>query len=419
MPSPTPSQHPDLSDPDTFNNGFPHDFFRYLRAEDPVHWHARNGQGSDGFFVISRHADIKYVSQHPELFCSSAGITVTEATVDENVEYGQSSIIFMDPPAHIRYRKLVSSAFKPARLTALESYIGSLADAIIDGVIEKGACDFVLDIAAELPLQVISEFIGVPQESRHRIFDASNKMLGSEDPEYNTNENSMQEAAVDLYMLSSELVAARKQKLRGDIISHLMTAEVDGDQLSEHEFNGFFVILVNAGNETTRNQTAQGLRLLMEHPEQKRRLLDEPGLLDSAVEEMLRFNPPVMYFRRTATADLELAGTPIKKGQSVAIYYPSANRDERVFEDPERFDITRDPNPHLAFGIGEHFCLGARLARIQLRAMFTAVLRRMPDIRIDGETQFLRSHFIDGIKRMPVRFSPQPARGAERMQATG
>ena len=407
MPSLAPSQPPDLSDPDSFNNGFPHDFFRYLRAEAPVHWHARNSQGSDGFFVLSRHADVKHVSQRPEMFCSGQGVSLIDSsTPGDPSKPFRDSVLFMDPPEHIRYRQLVSGAFKPARLAALEARIGSLVDAIIDGAIEKGACDFVLDIAAKLPLAVISEFVGVPQGSRRRLFEASNKMVGIEDPEYSADEGSMQEAAADLYMLSGELVAARKQKLRDDIISQLMSAEVDGERLSEHEFNAFFVILVIAGNETTRNQTAQGLRLLMAHPEQQRRLIENPGLLDSAVEEMLRFNPPVMYFRRTATADTELAGTPIKKGQSVALYYPSANRDERVFEDPDRFDVARHPNPHLSFGIGEHFCLGARLARIQLRAMFAAVLRRMPDIRPDGETRFLRSHIVDGIKRMPVRFSP-------------
>ena len=414
-----PFPHPDLSDPDAFAAGFPHGFFRYLRAEQPVYWHARNRQGPDGFFVVSRHQDIKHVSQRPELFSSSEGITIAEASVPDDVEYGQSSIIFMDPPEHIRYRKLVSGAFKPARLAALESHIEQLAERIVDAAARKGAGDFVLDVAAELPLRVISEFIGVPGAQRRRLFDASNKMLGAEDPEFNTSEDSMQEAAVDLYMLSGELVQARKKRLRGDIISQLMRAEIDGERLTEHEFNGFFVILVNAGNETTRNQTAQGLRLLLEHPEQKRRLLDDPGLLDGAVEEMLRFNPPVMYFRRTATRDLELGGTPIKKGQSVAIYYPSANRDERVFDDPDRFDIGREPNPHLAFGIGEHFCLGARLARIQLRAVFRALLRLAPDIALDGDIQFLRSHFIDGIKRMPVRFAPRAARAVERLRATG
>ena len=411
MPSPTPSHPPDLSDPDAFNSGFPHDFFRYLRATAPVYWHARNDLGGDGFFVVSRHADVKYVSQRPEMFCSGEGITLGDASAPgDPAKPFRSSIIFMDPPEHIRYRQLVSGAFKPARLAALEARIGSLADAIIDGVIEKGACDFVLDVAAELPLAVISEFVGVPQGSRRRLFEASNKMVGVEDPEYSADEGSAQEAAADLYMLSSEMVQARQRQLRDDIISQLMSAEVDGERLSEHEFNAFFVILVIAGNETTRNQTAQGLRLLMEHPEQQRRLIEDPGLLDSAVEEMLRFNPPVHYFRRTATADLELAGTPIKKGQSVALYYPSANRDERVFEDPDRFDVARHPNPHLSFGIGEHFCLGARLARIQLRAMFAAVLRRMPDIRPAGETRFLRSHIVDGIKRMPVRFSPDRRR---------
>ncbi len=399
-----------LSDPDSFNDGFPHDYFRYLRREVPVHYQAHCSKEQEGFFVLSKHHDIREASKNPGLFRSGGGITVNESpTKDDNVEYGQSSMIYMDPPQHIRHRKLISTMFMPRHLQKLEPHIQKLARRIVDKAAAKGRCDFVLEIAAELPLQVIAEFVGVPQEQRHTLFECSNKMVGSEDPEYATSEQSMTDAAVQLYNLANELLEEHRRNPKDDIITRMMDAEVDGEKISPEEFNGFFILLANAGNETTRNQTSQGLRMLLENPEQKEDLiahLNDNEYVERAVDEMLRYNPPVMYFCRTATQDTEIRGVEIKEGQRIAMYYPSANRDEEVFQNPDTFDLTRYPNPHLAFGAGEHFCLGASLARMQLRSILRAVLERLPDIQLDGEISHLRSHFIDGIKHMPVRYTP-------------
>ena len=400
----------DLSNPDYFAQGFPHDFFRHLRREAPVYYHAHHCKGQDGFFALSKYHDIRAVSKNPGLFCSGKGITLHDAPMaDDSVEYGQSSMIYMDPPEHIRNRKLISTLFMPRHLQKLEPHIQQLARNIVDRVSAKGRCDFVLDIAAELPLQVIAEFVGVPQKQRHTLFECSNRMVGSEDPEYAATEDSMTEAAFELYNLANELLQQRQREPQDDIITRLMNAEIDGEKLSPEEFSGFFILLANAGNETTRNQTSQGLRMLLQNPEQKEELvahIDDDEYLERAVEEMLRYSAPVMYFCRAATQDTEIRGVEIQAGQRIALYYPSANRDEEIFQAPDTFDLTRYPNPHLAFGAGEHFCLGSSLARMQLRAIFRAVLERLPDIQLDGEVRFLRSHFIDGIKNMPVRFTP-------------
>jgi cholest-4-en-3-one 26-monooxygenase len=283
--------------------------------------------------------------------------------------------------------------------------VRELVAEILDGVAAQGRCDFVKDVAAELPLQVIARFLGVPKDDRHVLFHTSNRMIGFEDPEYGTNEEDGRQAVIELYMLAHRLADERRKEPRNDIITVLLNSEVDGDRLSELDFDAFFILLTIAGNETTRNQTSHGLRLLLEHQDELTRLQRDPTLLDGAVEEMLRYNPPVMYFRRTTTQDTEIRGVQIPVGAKVVIYYPSGNRDEDVFPDADRFDIRRSPNEHLAFGIGEHFCLGASLARVQLRAMLGEVVRRLRDIQLDGEIRYLRSHFINGVKSMPIRFS--------------
>ncbi len=390
-----------LADPDTFAHGFPHDVFRRLRREAPVYWnrhaHVRGGRG---FFVVSRYEDVKYVGRTPDLFSSAAGITVVENRAD--YEAGQSSMLQMDPPRHARYRKLVSGGFTPRRINALEPMIRALANEILDEAATKPRVDFVTDVAAELPLRVIARFLGVPEEERTTLFSASNRLLGFEDPEYGTTEEDGRVAAMDLAMLAHRIAEARKAAPQDDIITILQTAEVDGERLSGIDFIAFFVLLTIAGNETTRNQTSHTIRLLLEHPAELAKLRADPSLLNSAIEEALRFSPPVMYFRRTTTRDTALRGVPIPRDSFVAVYYPSANRDEDLFPDPDRFDVTRSPNEHLAFGDGEHFCLGASLARLQLRSMVGETLRRFPRITLDGEIELLRSHFIDGVKHMPV-----------------
>jgi cytochrome P450 len=393
-----------LADPDTFNAGFPHDLFRRLRREAPVYWHPdRHERSSKGFFVVSRYEDVKRVGRTPLVFSSAPGITVVDEGSD--FEAGQSSMLQMDPPRHARYRKLVSGGFTPRRINALEPMIRALANEILDDAAAKGSVDFVTDVAAELPLRVIARFLGVPEEDRGLLFTSSNRLLGFEDAEYGTTEADARDGAMDLAMIAYRVGEARKMAPQDDIITILLNAEVDGERLSDIDFIAFFVLLTVAGNETTRNQTSHTLRLLLEHPAELAKLRADPSLLPGAIEEALRYSPPVMYFRRTTTVDTELRGVAIPKGSYVTIYYPSANRDEDVFPDPDRFDITRSPNEHLAFGDGEHFCLGASLARMQLRAIIGETLRRFPGIEPTGPIDLLRSHFIDGVKHMPVRLS--------------
>jgi cholest-4-en-3-one 26-monooxygenase len=281
--------------------------------------------------------------------------------------------------------------------------IRELVGDILDQAAAKGRVDFVTDVAAELPLRVIARFLGVAPEDEPLLFSASNRLLGFEDPEYATSEEDGRQAAIELAMLAHKIGEQRKAAPQDDIVTLLLGAEVDGHRLSDIDFIAFFVLLTVAGNETTRNQTSHTLRLLLEHPSELAKVLADPALLPGAIEEALRFCSPVMYFRRTATRDTVLRGVRIPQGSNVAIYYPSANRDEDVFPDADRFDVTRTPNEHLAFGDGEHFCLGASLARLQLRCMLGEVLRRYPRVALDGPVDLLRSHFIDGVKHMPIR----------------
>ncbi len=393
---------PDVSDPATFVAGFPHEVFRTLRERSPVHWQARDRDGRRGFWIVSRYEDVKYVSKNPRLFCSERGTNIRETQQGQ----GGRMMLMMDPPDHGRYRRLVSPGFTPRRIDALASHIESTVDAVIDRVALKGECDFVTDLAAELPLRVIAEFLGVPEEDRHKLFDWSNRLIGFEDPEFMKDAANLT-AAIEMYGYADRLAEQRLAEPADDIPTLLLNAEVDGERLSRPEFSAFFLLLAVAGNETTRNLISHGMRLLIEHPEACERLLAEPALLPTAIEEMLRFSPPVMYFRRTATQDAEIGGVPIAAGDKVTVWYPSANRDAQVFERADSFDITRDPNDHLAFGVGEHFCVGSHLARLEIRVMFEKLLVRLPDIRPNGPIRYLHSHFINGVKSMPVRFTPE------------
>jgi cytochrome P450 len=398
---------PDLSHPDSFADGFPHAFFRELRAQAPVHWQQGDVFGGPGFWVLSRYEEVRFVSKRPELFSSHFGVNIETPRPGE-LDTARS-MITMDPPAHARYRKLVARVFTPRQIAAQEGHARAIVTALLDRVGPKGSCDFVTEVAAELPLQVIAEFLGVPAEDRRKVFDWSNRLLGSEDPEYAASRAHAMVAAIEMFQFAYKLSEARLAEPRRDLVSDLIRSEVGGEKLSLLEFGSFFLLLAIAGNETTRNLISHGLLELMRWPEQRAALLADPALLPGAIEEMLRYTPPVMYFRRTATQDVELRGQRIRQGDKLTVWYPSANRDEDVFPDPDRFDVRRSPNEHLAFGVGEHFCLGAALARLEIRVLFEELLARLPDIELDGPVRKLRSHFIDGIKSMPVRFSPEAA----------
>ena len=397
----------DLLDRDVFTRGVPHHWFTYLRRNHPVYHHPE--PSGPGFWVFTKHRDVVSIGRDGVTFSSDqsrGGVIGLEDTGMEMGEaFGDAKIMLMtDAPLHTRLRKLVNRGFTPRMINALEPHIREMTSQLIDGAVAKGECDFVVDVAAELPLMVIAELIGVPMEDRHKLFDWSNRMVGSEDPEYAVSADNAGEAQVEMFMYANQLAAARRDDPRDDIISKLLAAEDDGDGLTEMEFNLFFMLLAVAGNETTRNAIAHGMNAFLENPEQYQRLVASPDLIGSATEEILRWASPVMYFKRNVTKDTEVSGQPLKAGEKVSIWYTSANRDEEVFENPFAFDITRDPNPHIAFGGGgPHHCLGANLARLEIRLLFEELVRRAPDPKALDAPQPLRSNFIGGIKHLPVK----------------
>ncbi|MBI4515462.1 MAG: cytochrome P450 [Deltaproteobacteria bacterium] len=400
----------DLFDPDSYVRGVPYETFRLLRRQAPVFWH-RETNGS-GFWAVTKYHDVVAVSRDPKTFSSAKkGVFVFDPPPDE-LERMQLMMLNMDPPKHSKVRGLVNKGFTPRMVARLEPHIRDIAGRIIDSVADKGQCDFVTEIAAELPLEVIAELLGIPPADRRKVFDWTNRLIGFDDPEYQASKEDGQLAAAEMYAYANQLATARRGCSGNDLVSVLMNAEVDGERLSELEFDLFFLLLAVAGNETTRNLISGGMLALIEHPDQRARLLAAPSLTPTAVEEMLRWVSPVIEFRRTATCDAELRGQRIRAGDKVIMFYVSANRDEEVFENPDCFDVGRTPNDHLAFGIGEHFCLGANLARLEIRVMFEELLRRLPDLELAGPVERLRSSLINGIKRMPVRFSGERRRPA-------
>ena len=401
----------DLSDSRSYVAGVPHAWLAHLRRHDPVHW--QEEPGGPGFWVVTKYEDCVTVNREYERFSSAARGTMPFEMPDEDIAQQGLMMLNMDPPLHTRYRRLVNKGFTPRMVRDLEASIHRQTDEIIDEVIETGAADFVTEISAELPLQVIAELLGVPPEDRHRMFDWSNRMVGNEDPEYRAQAEMATVAAMELYAYAAELFGTKRIDPHADLMSVLTTVEVEGEQLSDMELELFFLLLTVAGNETTRNLMSGAMHAYFQHPEQWQRLLHDRGLLPSAVEEMLRFVTPVMNFRRTATCDAILSGTDIKEGDKVVFFHASANRDEDVFDHPDTFDVGRDPNPHIAFGGGgPHFCLGANLARMEIRVMFEHLLDRMPDIRQAGEAQRLQSQFINGVKHLPVAFTPSARVGS-------
>lgn len=393
----------DLLDPDLFRTGGHHEAFQVLRREDPVHW--QDEPDGPGFWSVTRHADLVTVNRDYETFSSSAqGTNIPD--FGEEAAMMRDLMLYMDPPRHTRYRLLVNKGFTPRMIGLLEDHLRAKARAIVDSVADRGECDFVIDIAAELPLQAIAELMGVPAEDRMKLFDWTNQLIGIDDPEFEGDRESGAAAATEVYLYANALAAERRDKPSDDIITKLLNAEVEGHKLNETEFDMFFLLLMVAGNETTRNATAHGMRALLDNPDQLAKLQAHPELLNSAIEEILRWATPVLHFRRTAMADYELGGKPIKAGDKVVFWHISANRDEAVFDDPFRFDIERSPNEHIAFGGGgPHHCLGANLARMELRLIFNEVLTRLPDIASAGDTEYLRSNFIGGIKHMPVKYT--------------
>jgi cholest-4-en-3-one 26-monooxygenase len=393
----------DIYSNDIYVEGVPHDLLARLRRDAPIYLHPRvEPDQPERYWVLTRHSDVVRTSRVFETYSSGrAGCLLVDNR--EDLELARM-IIDLDPPEHTRLRTLVARAFTPRAVRALDGHYREVAATLIDQVLAKPEVDFVTDVAAELPLIAIAELMGVPVQDRHNLFEWSNCMIGAADPEYQQG-MAPELAMAELYTYAQKLAAERRIDPKDDIITTLLTAE-DGDALSDHEFDLFVLLLAVAGNETTRNAISHGINAFIEHPDQWARLRAQPDLLDTAVEEILRWGTPVMQFRRTATVDIVVHDQQIKEGDAVVMSYSSANRDETVFEGPSTFDIGRSPNPHVAFGGGgPHFCLGAQLARLEMRILFEEMLRRVETIELTGEVSRLRSNFINGIKHLPVKLS--------------
>jgi cholest-4-en-3-one 26-monooxygenase len=397
-----------LLDRDAFTKGVPHDWFTYLRANAPVYRHPE--PDGPGFWVLTKYDDVVTVGRDGQTFSSDqkrGGVVILEETLPNEFEGGGNLMLTMDAPEHTRYRKLVNRGFTPRQMRMLEPHIRELTSKIIDEVIEQGGCDYVVDVAAEVPLQVIAEMLGVPMEDRHKVFEWSNRMIGSEDPEYQVSEKEVQDAQVEMFMYANELAARRREDPRDDIITALLNAEVDGDRLSEMDFNLFFLLIAVAGNETTRNSISHGIKAFCDYPDQYQLLVDDPSRAQTATDEIVRWASPVMYFRRNVTRDTVIRDQQIKEGDKISMWYISANRDEDVFDRPFEFDILRSPNEHVGFGGGgPHHCLGMNLARMEIYVLLEEMAKRIPTIERVGDALPLRSNFIAGIKHMPVQYPP-------------
>jgi cholest-4-en-3-one 26-monooxygenase len=400
----------DLFDPDLYEkNGVPHEAMRFLRAEAPVHFHQE--PGGRGFWAITKYEDVMAIGKDPHTFSSSRGGTNIQDYPPEHLSTIQMLMLNMDPPQHNKFRKLASKGFTPRMVALMEPKIREACKKIIDAIAQKGEVDFVRTVSAELPLVVIADLIGIPQDDRDKIFGWTNRLIGFDDPEFQTNVEDGRAAAFEMWMYANTLAEGRKGASGEDLVTVLINAEIEGERLSEMEFDAFFLLLAVAGNETTRNAISGGLLALFENPEQYARLQREPALIPTAIDEMIRWVTPVNYFRRTATKDVELRGVKIKENDKVCMYYASANRDEDMFGPTAMsFDITRSPNEHLAFGGGQHFCLGSSLAKLEMRILFEEVFRRLPDLQLSGKVRRLRSNFINGVKEIPVRFTPESKR---------
>jgi cytochrome P450 len=391
----------DLLSPASFADGQPHGQFRWLREHAPVYRHPE--PDGPGFWAVTRYDDVRAVGRDPENFSSVPTIMIPDMAA---VDFGDHQMMIMsDPPRHTRLRRIINSQFTPRAAERLRVRIEELAAQIIDAVIERGECDAVTDIAGEMPSFVIADLLGIPLDDGRRLYHLTETIHAA--PE-TVPEGAGMTAVIEMFNYARQVAEAKRKEPEDDLASRILEAEVDGQRLDDIDFNLFFLLLIDAGGDTTRNLVGGGLLALFDHPDERRRLQDDlDDLLPSAVDEMLRWVSPVIYMRRTATRSCELAGTPIDAGDKVVMYYGSANRDERAFVQPEHFDVGRQPNEHIAFGGGgPHICLGAHIARVETQALLRELLTRMPDLTPSGPAEWLASNFISGPRHLPVRFTP-------------
>jgi cytochrome P450 len=411
----------DLCDIETFRHGHPAALYAQIHETAPVYWNDEPWAWGEGFWAVTRYDDVAAISKNPLLFSSEVGghqITYGDPRkADPNlVKAVVGNMIAMDPPQHQVYRRMVTPAFGPKPLAALNESIKARVTSILDAIATKGEAEFVTEVAELLPIYTLADLLGVPDPDRPKMLEWTNKLIAAQDPtsdyrkEIDDPDLLSAAVAMEMFGYGQWLFQKKKAEPANDLTSWVAHATPDdGKPIAQHQLDGFFILMVIAGNETTRN-TMSGLLTLLSRNEEQRALLlsDLAGLLPNAVNEALRLVSPVIHFRRTATADTQIQNQPIKAGEKVVMWYGAANRDARVFADPERFDIRRaNADKHLAFGIGEHFCLGSRLGLMQIEAMFSALLTRFPDMRMTAEPDYVGSNFISGIRKLPVAFTPR------------
>jgi cytochrome P450 len=413
----------DIADPDTYVAGVPHATFQRLRREDPVSWWGDDHAGGRGFWAVTRHADLLTVSRDVERFSSARGIRLEEMDAEETE--ARRTMMELDPPDHTAYRRLVSKPFSRREVYAYEHAIRLLARAVVEDALASGSrFDFVDCIAKQLPMRMLGRLLGVPDDDGPWLVERGDALLGNTDPEFTTHPVDLVDTeefrllpfrspvGVELFKYAQDQARRRREHPTDDVISDLLRPKIDGETLSEHEFNNFFTLLVAAGNDTTRYTMTAGVKALIERPDQLAELRDaivagNADVVASAVEEILRWGSVTMHFRRTAVAGTTLGDREIAAGDKVVIWFVSADYDEDAFADPYTFDLHRSPNPQVAFGLmSPHLCLGAQLARMEIKVLFEELLPRLADVAVDGPIDRLRSNFIAGIKRLPVRVTP-------------
>lgn len=395
----------DILSPDVYLAGVPHDRFALLRREAPVYFHDEP-QGR-GFWAVTKHGDSLRVLRDAEAFSSQRGGTQIADLPIEDMRVSPEHLANMDPPRHTRHRAIIGQAFTPYGLGSVGAWVKGrvalLVDTLVDKLEARESVDFMDQFAAKLPIGTILYMVGVPATDGAMVNRWVHELLTPDDAEYQTSEEHRAETTRRFMEYAHMLAEERRKVPRDDLLSRLMTAEVDGHKLSYHQFGMFFLLLLAAGTHSTRLLLGNGMLALMNHPDQRRRLLEDPALIASAVEEFLRYDPPILHFRRTATRDTEIGGQKIAAGDKVAVFFASANRDEEVFAEPDILDVARTPNDHLSFAHGPHFCMGNALARMQARVALGECLRRLPDLAPAGPAPRIRSNWFNGVKKLPVR----------------
>ena len=397
----------DIYDPDGYADGPPHDLFAELRRTQPVFWQEMAGE--PGYWAVLKHADVVHVAKEPTLFSANEAGVMLENLTPEALEGMRMMLLAMDPPKHVAYRRPLAPSFKARVMAQMEGRVREICREIMEDAAARGEVEFVHEVTASLPTQVIGELMGLPRADWDAIHMMAERNTRSQDPEImaTADADAANGAVIDMAMYAIQFATDRRnQEPREDLTSLILATDFDGAPMNDIEFGSFFVQLVTAGNDTTQGMLANGLLALLEHPDQLADLRADPTLTAGAVEEILRYENPLHYFRRTATADTELRDVEVKAGDKVVMFYTSANRDEDVFADPQRFDIRRSPNPHLSFGIAEHFCLGVHLARLEGRVFFEELLATFPTIELTGEPVRIRSNLNNALKSLPVHLAP-------------